>query len=104
IAFVYAFTYALATPARGHPERALGMNIEALLCIDLGVLLVMAFAAVLGIHVALRNINSQVAIINSLGTLFFLTAGTGICIALILINGRFEAQWSSFILFGSASI
>lgn len=104
IAFIYAFSYALATPGRLHPEYALSMNIEALLCIDLGLLLVMAFSAVLGIHVALRNVNSQVAIINSLGTLFFLTAGTGICIALILINGRFEAQWSSFILFGSASI
>ena len=51
---------------------------------------------VLGLHVALRTENSRLAIINTLGTVFFLSVGTLICIYLILINGRFEYQWLSF--------
>src|SRR5205085_6108264 len=64
----------------------------------------MAFGCVLGIHVALRNTNSQSAIVNTLGTVFFLSAGTGFCIKLILINSRFESQWFSFIFFLAAGI
>ena len=43
---------------------------------------------VLGVHVSLRNQNSRIAILNTLGTIFFLTAGTLITISLILINGK----------------
>src|SRR5262249_48255234 len=64
----------------------------------------LAFATVLGVHVALRNQNSQVAIINSLSTIFFLTVGTLVCIALILINGQFEYQWGSFVFFLIAGV
>jgi hypothetical protein len=63
-----------------------------------------AFAMILGVHVALRNQNSRVAVLNTLGTIFFLTAGTLITISLILINGRFEYQWASFIFFLGAGI
>src|SRR5204862_3648323 len=59
---------------------------------------------VLGIHVALRNDKSRVAIGNTLGTVFFLSVGTLVCIYLILINGRFEAQWLSFSLFIFAGV
>src|SRR5262249_61219292 len=59
---------------------------------------------VLGIHVALRNSNSQVAILNALSTIFFLTVGTLVCIALILINRRFEYQWGSFVFFLIAGV
>src|SRR5262249_56552693 len=59
---------------------------------------------VLGIHVALRNSNSQVAILNALSTIFFLTVGTLVCIALILINGQFEYQWGSFVFFLIAGV
>ncbi len=44
------------------------------------------------------------AIINTLGTIFFLSVGTLVCIALIVINGRFESQWFSFIFFLAAGI
>jgi hypothetical protein len=54
--------------------------------------------------VALRLVNSQLAIINTLGTVFFLSVGTLVCIYLILINGRFESQWFSFIFFLAAGI
>ena len=70
----------------------------------MGMLVVLAFAAVLGIHVALLNINSQLAIVNTLGTVFFLSVGTLLCIYLILINGRFESLWLSFIFFLAAGI
>src|SRR5260370_7135291 len=89
----------LATPPRAHPELALSKNVEALLCIEMGAVILMGFACVLGVHVALRNVNSQSAIVNTLATIFFLSAGTGFCIKLILINSRFESQWFAFIFF-----
>jgi ABC-type Na+ efflux pump permease subunit len=104
LAAVYAYFGTLATPPRAHPEMALSKNIESLFSIDAGALVVLAFAAVLGVHVSLRTINSQLAIIHTLGTIFFLSVGTLVCIALILINGRFESQWFSFIFFLAAGI
>ncbi len=101
---VYAAYSLLATPPRAHPELAFSRNLESLVCIDLGIAVALSFAAVLGVHVALRNSNSQVAVLNTLGTIFFLSAGTGICISLILINGRFESQWFSFVFFLAAGI
>jgi hypothetical protein len=50
--------------------------------------------------VALRTPTSRLAILNTLATMFFLSAGTLLCIQLIQINTRqFEYQWLSFILF-----
>ena len=66
--------------------------------------LLLTFAVVLGLHVSLRVSNSRLAIINSLGTVFFLSVGTLVCIYLILINGRFEYQWTSFVIFIFAGI
>jgi hypothetical protein len=104
LTIVYACFSMLATPPAGHPELTLTKNIEALLCIEMAVAVLMIFAAVLGVHVALRNTNSQSAIINTLATIFFLSAGTGLCIKLILINPRFESQWTSFIIFLAAGV
>jgi ABC-type transport system involved in multi-copper enzyme maturation permease subunit len=102
--FNSAYFGMLATPPRAHPEMIVSKNIEALISIDLGALVLFALAAVLGVHVSLRTVNSQLAIINTLGTIFFLSVGTLVCIALILINGRFESQWFSFIFFLAAGI
>jgi ABC-type transport system involved in multi-copper enzyme maturation permease subunit len=105
LGFVYAYFALLATPPRGHPELAASRNIESLVCIDAGMVILLAFACVLGVHVALRTINSQLAVINTLGTVVFLSVGTGACISLILINpSRFESQWFSFIFFLAAGI
>ncbi|MFL5342735.1 MAG: ABC transporter permease [Gemmataceae bacterium] len=99
LAAVYAYLGLLATPPRDQPDIGPSMNVEALLC-TLGALLVLlTFVAVLGLHVALRTAASRVAIVNTLGTVFFLSAGTLISIYLILISGNFEYQWASFILF-----
>ncbi|MCI0640618.1 MAG: ABC transporter permease [Gemmataceae bacterium] len=96
---VYAFRGLLASSPPGHPEMLFGKNLEAFLCIAIATMILFAFAMVLGLHVALRHQNSRVAILNTLGTVFFLSIGTLVCIYLILINSRFENQWLSFIAF-----
>jgi ABC-type Na+ efflux pump permease subunit len=104
LAAIYGLYGVLARPPEGSPELAPSMNVTAMLCV-VGVLLVLlSFAAVLGIHVALRTPNSQVAILHALSTVFFLTVGTLVCIALILINRQFEYQWGSFVFFLIAGI
>ncbi|MGL4551027.1 MAG: ABC transporter permease subunit, partial [Gemmataceae bacterium] len=104
LAALYGLYGLLATPPEGSPELAASMNATAMLCV-VGVLLaLLAFAAVLGIHVALRTPNSQTAIGHALATVFFLTVGTLVCIALILINRQFEYQWGSFVFFLIAGV
>jgi hypothetical protein len=104
LAGVYGYFHLLATPPSNHPELAASKNVEALLCLLGASVVLLAFGLVLGMHVALRTQNSRLAIINTLGTVFFLSVGTAVCIALILINGQFEYQWASFILFIMAGI
>jgi ABC-type transport system involved in multi-copper enzyme maturation permease subunit len=98
LAIVYACHRLLASP------HVASKNLEALLCIAVGSVVLLAFAITLGVHVALRTENSRVAISNTLGTAFFLSVGTLVCIYLIRINSRFEYQWTSFILFIASGI
>src|SRR4029079_15592021 len=98
----YGFHHYLATPPSGHPELSGSFNFEAFLCIAGAELVMLAFAIVLGVHVALRIGSSRLAISQALGTVFFLSVGTLVCIYLILINPRFGAQWTSFIFFLAA--
>jgi ABC-type transport system involved in multi-copper enzyme maturation permease subunit len=79
-------------------------NAEAYFYLTGATLVLLAFAIVLGVHVALRTANTRLAVIHTLGTVFFLSVGTIVCIYLILINGRFEYQWTSFILFIAAGV
>jgi ABC-type transport system involved in multi-copper enzyme maturation permease subunit len=104
LAVLYGALQMLARPPRNHPELRGSWNTEALFALIVGTLVLLAFVMVLGLHVALRVQNSRMAIINALGTVFFLTIGTAVCISLILINGRFEYQWTSFMLFIAAAI
>jgi ABC-type Na+ efflux pump permease subunit len=104
LAVIYAWYELLAAPPRAHPELSGPMNSTSLLCVMGGSLVLLAFVMVLGIHVALRTQNSRLAIINTLSTVFFLSVGTLVCIALILINGRFEYQWGSFVFFVAAGV
>jgi hypothetical protein len=104
LAGVYGYYGCLATPPARHPELAPGMNATAFVC-AVGVLLVLlAFSMVLGVHVALRVANSRMAVIHTLSTIFFLSVGTLVCVALIVINGRFEYQWTSFLFFLIAGV
>jgi ABC-type transport system involved in multi-copper enzyme maturation permease subunit len=100
LAVVYAALGVLATPPRGEPELGPAVNAETALSVVGVVAILLGFATVLGLHVALRNTASRMAIVNTLGTIFFLSVGTLICIYLILINsGNFRYQWFSFALF-----
>lgn len=62
-------------------------------------LAIAAFAVVLGVHAALRYETTPLATANSLGTMFLLFVGVLVCLYLIVISGRFEAQWASFVVF-----
>ncbi|MBY0524102.1 MAG: ABC transporter permease [Gemmataceae bacterium] len=102
LAVVYASQGLLASVPRGHPELLAGQNIVAAVCASGTLLVLMAFTTVLGLHVGLRNEVSRMAVVNTLGTVFFLSVGTLVCIYLIVINGRFEYQWGSFTFFLAA--
>ena len=104
LAGIYAWFGCLATPPRSSPEVAGSMNATAFVSLVLGIAVLQGFAMVLGVHVALRTQNSRLAVINVLSTIFFLSAGTLVCLALILISGRFEYQWTSFVFFLIAGI
>ena len=101
LAIYYGVEGALARSAPGAPwwDR-LADNAGPMVAV-LGALVVLfAFVMTLGLHVALRVVNSRLAIANTLGTVFFLSVGTLICIYLIVINGgSFANQWLSFIAF-----
>jgi ABC-type transport system involved in multi-copper enzyme maturation permease subunit len=101
---IYAAYRCLAVPPASRPDLAPSMNALSFLCVAGGALVMLAFSMVLGIHVALRTPNSRVAITHVLSTIFFLSVGTLVCVALILINGRFEYQWGSFIFFLVAGV
>ena len=92
IAF-YGFRGQLAAPPTGL------RNFESAASLVVACLILTAFTVMLGIHVALRAATSRQAIAQSLGTVFFLSVGTLLCIYLIVINGRFEYQWLSFSAF-----
>jgi hypothetical protein len=101
---LYAVRGQLGSPPRGEATHAAGKNVEAAIFLSTALLILIAFTVMLGIHVALRSHNSRFAAINALGTIFFLSIGTGVCIYLIRINGRFEYQWLSFAGFIVAGI
>src|SRR5713226_6150868 len=93
---IYATRGQLGAAPRAHGDMLAAKNIEGAICISIALVILMAFTVMLGIHVALRSDNSRFAAINTLGTIFFLSVGTAVCIYLIRINGRFEYQWLSF--------
>jgi ABC-type transport system involved in multi-copper enzyme maturation permease subunit len=105
LAVVYAAMGLLATPPRNQPELGPAVNAEMALSVVGGLAVLLGFAAIVGLHVALRTTNSRLAIVNTLGTIFFLSVGTLVCIYLILINsGNFRYQWISFALFLATGI
>ncbi|MCS7167399.1 MAG: ABC transporter permease [Gemmatales bacterium] len=72
---------------------------EVLLYILISLAVLVLFSSMLGLHVGLHNVNTKAAIAYSLGTIFFLFVGTLVCIYLLLVAGRIEAQFTSFLLF-----
>jgi len=101
---VYAAHGWLATPPRGHEALAASRNLLAAGCTSAALLLLAVFVIVLGVHVGLRTEQSRLAITQTLATVFFLSVGTLVCIWLIVVSGRFEVQWTSFVLFLAAAM
>jgi ABC-type Na+ efflux pump permease subunit len=101
LAVYYAFAGALTkTPPTAGAWERFYTNLLPLITVLGAILFLLAFSAALGLHVALRVIASRLAIVNTLGTVFFLSVGTLICIYMIVINpGSFANQWLSFISF-----
>lgn len=88
------------TPPEADFLTRLSWNLVPLLSIIGTMLVLFLYVVVLGLHVSLRLTNSRLAIVNTLGTVFFLSIGTLICIYLIVINrGSFANQWVSFLSF-----
>ena len=101
LAVYYAFEglYAKTPETAGVWDR-FSTNFGPMVTVFGAIVVMFAFVMVLGIHVSLRLTNSRLAIVNTLGTVFFLSVGTLICIYLIVINGgSFANQWLSFIAF-----
>lgn len=94
----------LARPPEGAEYLQTSRSFEAFACLVGAAAVLMAFTMFLGIHVSLRTANSRLAVLNTLSTIFFLSVGTLVCVYLIVINGQFEYQWSSFLVFTVAGV
>ncbi|MDB5352972.1 MAG: hypothetical protein JWN86_4219 [Planctomycetota bacterium] len=79
---------------------------ENALFITVDFLLLVHFAGMLGLHAAITYTNSRAAVAHSLGTIFFLMVGIGLCAFLILQSDRgFGRQLLSFMIFiGAGSV
>jgi hypothetical protein len=101
LAVFYAIRGALTrTPPGAGAAEAFAANFGPMFALLGSLLVLFSFAVMLGLHVSLRISNSRLAIVNTLGTVFFLSVGTLITIYLIVINGgSFANQWLSFIAF-----
>ncbi len=82
------------------------MSVENASYVIIDGLLLAHFSAMLGIHAAITYTNSRTAVANSLGTIFFLMIGIGICAGLIILSDRqFARQLLSFLIFiGAGSV
>ncbi len=82
------------------------ISVENCVFAVLGFVLLCHFAAMLGLHAAITYTNSRTAVAHSLGTLFFLMAGIGVCAFLIILSDReFGRQLLSFVIFiGAGSV
>lgn len=76
------------------------ITFENFIYLSLGLLTLVVFAAMLGLHSGLSYVISRTAIANSLGTVFFLFVGIFICMILILqARASFGLQLPSFLVF-----
>lgn len=76
------------------------LPLESFLFTVLGYLTLVCFAAMLGLHSGLSYENSRGAILNSLGTMFFLFVGIFVCIVLIVeAQASYEMQFVPFMTF-----
>jgi ABC-type transport system involved in multi-copper enzyme maturation permease subunit len=85
-----------------------GLSTENLVFLLLGLLVLYAFALMLGVHAGITHHNSRAAIGVSLGTIFFLFLGIATCMRMMVaFSGQFSLQLQPFVAFmlgGSAGL
>lgn len=65
-----------------------------------GILIMNAFAAMLGIHMGINYANSRTAIATSIGTMLFLFLGVATCMRIMLaFSNSFDYQFTTFLAF-----
>ena len=83
------------------------LGLESLVYLLVGLAVLFAFVAMLGVHAGMTYGNSRSAIATSLGTVFFLFMGVAACIwMMIAFSGSFEAQlpFLGLLIFGGAGL
>lgn len=76
------------------------LSLEGLVYMLLGLGVLFAFVAMLGVHAGMNYANSRSAIGISLGTVFFLVVGVATCMRMMVaFSGAFEAQFQPFFVF-----
>ncbi len=76
------------------------LEMENLVYVVIGLLVMDLFVAMLGIHCGMTYANSRVAIGVSIGTVFFLILGIAVCILMMIsFSGSFHVQLAPFLAF-----
>jgi len=66
----------------------------------IGIVVLYFFVAMIGVHIGLQYDNTRSAVATSLGVVFFLFVGVGVCIwTMLAFSGSFEAQLQPFLAF-----
>jgi ABC-type transport system involved in multi-copper enzyme maturation permease subunit len=78
-----------------------GVSAENMLYLVAGLVVMMVFVAMLGVHTGMAYANSRTAIATSLGTVFFLVIGVGTCMWMMVVfgGGSFQVQLAPFVVF-----
>jgi hypothetical protein len=78
-----------------------GVTAENMVYLVVGLLTMMVFVAVLGVHTGMAYANSRTAIGTSLGTVFFLVIGVATCMWMMVVfgGGSFQVQLAPFVVF-----
>lgn len=78
-----------------------GVSAENMVYLVLGLVVMMIFVAMLGVHTGMAYANSRTAIATSLGTVFFLVIGVATCMWMMVVfgGGSFQVQLAPFVVF-----
>ena len=75
------------------------MSYENMCYAILGTMTLFVFAIMLGIHCGLNYVSGRTAILNSIGTVFFLCVGIAICMTIMVsFRGAFQLQLAPFLV------
>lgn len=76
------------------------MTTENLVFLICGIVVINAFAAMLGLHMGINYANSRTAIATSIGTMLFLFLGVATCMRIMLaFSSSFDYQFTTFLAF-----